>query len=859
MTAPDPPKAAEQLVRALIGGPDGDAAAGDLREEFHARGGGALWYWTQALSCIAVRLSPFRRGLPDLSRDFHYALRTVRRNPGYATAAMLCLALGIGVNTSIFSLIDELFFRPLPVPEPARVVRFSKERNESFLWQDTVELRKRNGSFANLAAYSAGMTGIEVNGVAQVAMAEWISADYDDALRLPAHRGRWFTPADEARGAEPAAVISHRLWTRYYGQDPGIIGKTIRIETEYYRIAGVAPAGFSGVFPPHDCSVWIPYTVFPPFRKRLEAGATTRASLIGRLRPGVSIAAARNEADALDTRIRHDFPRPQDPNRPDHIPFTLTTASGAVPQAQRMMLPFAALMLLVVGAVLLIACVNVANLLLARASVRRHEMDVRRALGASRWRLVRQSLAESAVLAAGGAGLGLLLGGWANHTLGLMLPAMPKALNVALHLDLNWRVAAITAAVSLGAALLFGLSPALEQTRATISHTRQSRRRDALVVVQVAVSLLLLITAGLFLRALSSAENLDPGFATGQRLTARLYISPPEYTEESGRVFYQRLLDEVTAAPGVRGAALSYSLPFSFNGGACLSANRTAEPRRAGASTIAGDYFRVMKIPIESGRAFGPQDTAASERAIVVNQTLARRYFPGEDVIGKAVWLGCNDGDRQPARVVGVARDSKYSAVGEAAEPYLYRPHSQDWTGLMVLFVHTPGEPDGFIPTLNGILTRLDPKLRMLETLPLAEHVSRSLWQVRWEASMLAAFGFLAIVLGAIGLYGVVAYAVAQRTREIGIRMAMGARREDVVWMVLARGLRLTAIGIAAGLALAAAITRFLRSFLYGVSPMDPLTFAAAALFWIAVAMLASYVPARRAARVEPVVALRYE
>ncbi|MEZ5356832.1 MAG: ABC transporter permease [Bryobacteraceae bacterium] len=858
MTAPSPPRLAAWLVRALVGGRDGETVAGDLEEEFLARGGGAAWYWRQALSCAAVRVSPFRRGLPPLGRDFHYALRTIRRNPGYAIAAMFCLALGIGVNTGIFSLIDELFLRPLPIPEPSRVVRFAQGSEEYFPWRDTEEMRRRNRSFSNLAAYTAGITGIEVPGATETAMAEWVSADYDETLRIPAHLGRWFTPADEVRGAGRVAVISHRLWTRRYGKDPTIIGRTIRIEAEYYRIAGVAPPGFSGVFPPHDCSVWIPYLAFPPFQKRFEAGTPPRASLIGRLRPGVSATSAAFEAAALQSSILDEFPRTAIPGRPADAPFHLTTASGAVPGAQRRMIPMAAIMLLVVAAILLIACANIANLLLARANVRRHEMDIRRALGASRLQLIRQALVESFVLAGGGAAIGLLLGAWANRTLGLLIPTLPKALNVNLHLDLNWRVAALTVAAGLAAALLFGLAPALEQSRAVVGRRRQARRRDAYVVAQVAVSLLLLITAGLFLRALWSAESLQPGFATERRLTTRLYISPPEYTPESGRVFYGRLLDEVAAAPGVRAAALTYSLPFGFNDSVCAAAGRTGESRRAGASTIAGDYFGVMRIPVEAGRTFRSEDATGSQRVVIVNRTMARLLWPNEDALGKIVWLGC-DKDREPARVAGIAGDSEYSAIGESPQPYLYRPQSQVWSGLMVLIVETPGDPNDFIQTLHGLLNRLDPKLRMLETLSLAEHVSRSLWEVRWEASMLAVFGLLAIVLAALGLYGVIAYAVSQRTHEIGVRMALGAHKHDVIWMILARGLRLTAAGIAVGLAGSAAVTRLLRSQLYGVSPMDPLTFCAASLLWVAVAMLASYLPARRAAGVEPVVALRYE
>jgi predicted permease len=856
---PAPPRAAEWLVRKLVGGRDGESASGDLREEFTARGGGTWWYWKQALSCVWVRVSPFRRALPGLGKDFHFAFRTIRKNPGYAFAAMVCLALGIGVNTTIFSLMDELFFRPLPVPDPSRVVRLERGRDSAFLWRDTEQLRSRTRSFSGLAAYAAGITGLEVSGAMETISAEWVSADYAQTLGIGTELGRWFEAGDEVRGAERVAVISHRTWTQRFGQDRNVIGRTVRVESESYRVVGVAPASFTGVFPPHYAAVWIPYLSFLPFQKRLENNGVTRASLIGRLRPGVTMEQAGAELTAIDAQVHREYPRPANLERSAGERIHLTAASGAVPEARRVMRPLAALLLMTIAAVLLIACVNVANLMLARASVRRGEMMVRRALGASRFRLARQTLSESLLLAAGGAGLGLLLGAWTNRVLGVALPSMPPAMKVALHLDINWRVAGLTAAIGLAAALLFGLAPALEQSRPGPGR-KLSRRRDAYVVVQVALSLMLLVTAGLFLRALWSAESADPGFAAEGRLTVRMFVSPPEYSERTGLVFYRRVLDEVRGVPGVVSAGLTYSLPFVFNDRVCAAAERDdGGLPGVSASVIDGDYFRAMGIPLAAGRGFDGSEAAGGSPVVIVNETFARRMWPGRPAVGETLWMGCGPGTERVARVAGVARDSKYHGIGESPEPYVYVPLSQKWTGLMVLVAETAGDPDSFSGPIRAAIARVDPRLRMQETLPLKEHVARSLWQVRWEASMLGAIGLLAMLLGAVGLYGVIAYAVAQRTREIGVRMALGAGSGDVVWMVLARGLRLTALGVSIGLLLCAGVTRFLRAFLYGVSPVDPVAFAGAALVWATVAMLASYVPARRAARVEPVVALRYE
>jgi predicted permease len=577
-----------------------------------------------------------------------------------------------------------------------------------------------------------------------------------------------------------------------------------------------------------------------------------RVRLVGRLRPGVSIARAQAELRRIDTGRGR---------RPLEVAIL---AGAALPEMRRTALPITALLLGVTGIVLAIASVNVANLLLSRAAVRRREMALRQALGASRWRLVRQTMAESLTLAAGGAVLGAAFAQWSNAVLLRSLSAIPEAHTLALVPAVwNWRMALFAGGASLASAVLFTVSPALEQSRLEPAAALKGagpgrmRQRDVYVVAQVALSMVLLVGAGLLLRAMRHAYEIVPGFAMDHRLAARIYVSEPEYTDQSAEAFFRRTLAAVSAMPGVRGAALSYTVPLGAMANRGCALNPAGRPVEGGSNVVTPGYFGVMGIPLAGGRDFDGSDRAGAPHVTIVNETLARQFWPGENPLGKMLRLGCNGGGA--ARVIGVARDSKYHFLDEPPQIFYYTPLAQDFVGFMALTVRTAGSPMALEGPLCAVLRRLDPNLRIYDVSTLEETVALSLWKVRWQASLIGAFGLLAIVLAAVGLYGVVAYAVAQRTREIGIRMAIGAQREDVLWMVLGLGLRLTAIGIVIGLAMSAGTSRLLRAFLYGVSPLDGVAFAGAALFWIATAMVASYLPARRAAKVDPLVALRWE
>jgi putative ABC transport system permease protein len=868
------PKVAERILRRLVPGREGETIAGDLREEFDTRGGGRAWYWFQVLSCLAVRMSPHRLAVPDLGRDFHFAFRMLRRNPGYAFTAMLCLALGIGVNATVYTLVDELFFKKLPVPNAGRVVMLERAGEETTCsYRDYQDLMRRTDGggrriFSGLAAFDDLATSLDTEGVSQMVMAQTVTANFASTLGLRAQIGRWFVPEDEAQGSEPVAVLSDSAWARRFGRRVDAIGQRVRIETQWYRVIGVAPADFLGVSPPHSAEVWVPLPSQPYVRQWLLLPAERerpKVRLIGRLAAGVRLRSAEAEVRTIDAQIWREFPR----DKPEAGLLSLAVASGVGASAARpVAFHLAALLLIVTAVVLMIACVNVANLLLSRSVVRRREMAVRQALGASRWRLAQQMLAESLTLAAGGTALGLLFALWTNRLLVRTMPAIPHLGFVTFEMSLNWRVVALAVAAASSSAILFSLSPAIEQSQPDLTPAlkseggglRRMRQRDVYVVAQVALSLVLLIAATLLVRALRRAGETDPGFAMDHRLAVRIYISEPEYTPETGKLFFARVLDQLRATPGVRAATLSYTIPLNFGDSACVVADRAEKPRRAGSNQVVPGYFDVMGIPLVAGRDFRAADQPGSPRVVIVNQTLARRYWPNDTAVGKTVWLGCDPKrPRTMAEVVGVARDAKYGSLDEASRSFVYSAFAQGWVGFMAVTVHTAGDPAEFGGPLRGVLQGLDPHLRIYEMSTLEAMTAQSLWQVRWQAWLLGSLGMLAILLAAVGLYGVVAYTVAQRTREIGVRMAMGAQRADVLWMVLGRGLRLTAIGVGIGIVLSALVTRFLGGFLYGLSPLDAVSFAAAALFWIATAMVASYLPARRAARVDPVVALRWE
>jgi len=589
--------------------------------------------------------------------------------------------------------------------------------------------------------------------------------------------------------------------------------------------------------------------------------------VFGRMKPGVAPAQAGAELNAIAAQIRKRPPQSQATAAPLAAPLNVERVRG-IPNARSRSasVPIAAVLMAVVGIVLLIACVNVGNLLLARGASREREISLRIALGARRARVVRQLLTESLMLAVSGGLLGLVLGVWTGKLLEILLPT--SAFGEALRVDFtpDARVIACSALLALLTTLIFGLAPAWRTTRATYRAAtyraatvrERSGLRRITLVAQVSLSLVLLLTAGLFLRVLLSFQSADPGFAVKNRIYITTLASAPEFTPETGRQFYAQTLDHLRALPGVKNAAITNLLPLTPINPDCVSeTGRDSVP--ATTSTVSPGYLETMRIPLVSGRDFSKWDRppGLSWQPAIVNEALAKRLWPGQTPVGKHLLLGCHN--PSPMQVVGVARDARLESLGESPKPHVYRAFAQDSEGIQNILIETASDPGALLETVRKTVTASATGARIYGVHPLSEWIGRSYWQVRWEVCLLGAFGGLALLLAAIGLYGVTAYHVTLRTREIGIRMAIGAQPSDVLRMVLRQGLALTLVGVGLGLAASVGLARAMARLLYGVSPTDLPTYAAVSLLWLAVAFAACYLPARRAARVDPTVALRYE
>jgi predicted permease len=836
-----------------------------------------------------------------LWRDLSYAARTLVKSPGFAAVAILSLALGIGANTAIFSFVNAVLLRQLPVAEPSRLVYvYSANRTSPYnvsSYPDYVDFRDRNDVFSGLAASAPVTVSFTDGGQADAVSGSIVSGNYFDVLGVRAAAGRTFTAEeDRTPGERPVVVISHRLWQSRFGGDAGVVGRQMIMNGQQFTVVGVAPAGFDGAQVGQTSDIYVPMAmqalVRPPrggYSGEMNPDLLTKRNprwlvMVGRLKPGVTPQQAQAAASALAAQLATAYP---DSNK--DVTAAVWQVSKGDPNQRGTLLSVAGLLLAVVGLVLLIACANVANLLLARAASRRKEISIRLALGASRARLVRQLLTESVLLALIGGAFGLLLAVWligAAQT----YPPPANVFPVAFDFTLDRSVLAFTLVLSLATGVVFGVAPALQASKPDLvaalkdetplvagqggTFLRRLSLRNLLVVAQVALSLVLLISAGLFLRSMRQAQRIDPGFDPAHALTMPLNINLLRYTKAQGQEFYRRVLENVQALPGVESATLTRTPPLSgasressvtlagatptervrggeSTGSVNLSSNSTL------ASSVALNYFQTLNIPLVRGRDFTSQDREGAPGVAIVNETFAARYFPGQDALGQRVSLG---GEKGPwLEIVGVARDGKYISVGESPAPFLYQPLAQRHESGMSLIVRTKGDPAASIGAVRGAVQSVERNLPTANLRPMRELLAQSLFPARVGALLLAGFGLLALVLASIGLYGVMSYSVSRRTREIGIRMALGAQRGDVLRLVLREGMTLVGAGVVVGLAAAFATTRLLAGFLYGVSPTDPLAFAGIALLLTAVALVASFLPARRASRVDPMVAFKYE
>jgi putative ABC transport system permease protein len=796
--------------------------------------------------------------------------------PVFTMVALLALALGICANTTIFSFINGLVLRPLTgVREPDRLVAIYTSDYSSGLYgnssyPDYLDFRDQADTFEDLAAYARDVFNWTGEGDVERLRGAYVTGNYFSVLGVKASLGRTLQPSDDTPASSQAVVIGNEFWRRRLNSDPNIVGRVVTLNSKPYTIAGVAESSFRGLRlgPPTD--LWV---AMPAHTSYTSDGRGDRGiEITGRLKRGVTLGQAQTQLATIGARLAQTYPetnmgtlgRPNEPR-----PITVAHEARLTPEGQMGVWRVSTLLFAVVGLVLLIVCANVANLLLARASVRRREIAVRLALGASRARLVRQLLTESVLLALIGAALGLVLTQWTAGALSAFFPAKDAA---GLDLSIDWRVLVFTLAVAVLTGIVFGLAPALQTTRPdlisslknetaiTNQHLRRFGLRDALVVSQLAVSLVLLIVAALFVRSLGHAVNFDPGFATQNLITASLATGGAKLSREQGQAFYKQAIERVNNLPGVRGATLSVIVPISGGGQRRNVVFEEYQPQpnedtELNTNVVGPDYFRTMEIPIVKGRDFGPQDRQDTLGVVIVNEELARRYLGG-NALGKRLRV---DSEGPFLEIVGVARTAKYRDLREDVLPFIYLPLAQEYQPDMTLLVRTTGDPAALLATLRNEMLAVNKSVPIFAVRTMTEQIAGQLAVDRMIAVLLSIFGAVALLLAAIGIYGVMAYAVAQRTREIGIRIALGAERVDILSMIVRRGLTLTLIGAGIGLALAFAVTRVVKTLLFGISATDPLTFSAISILLIAVALLASYFPARRATKVDPIVALRNE
>jgi predicted permease len=800
--------------------------------------------------------------LENFLRDLRYAARMLRKNPGFTVIAVVTLALGIGVNASVFSLLDFVLLRPLSVPEPNRITVATRGNVPVFSYPDYCDYRDRNESFAGLAASNLTESSLEYENETRSASAEPVSGNYSSVMQVRPFLGRWFTDENE-----PVAVISYRVWQRTFGSDPSVLGKQIRSESQWYTIVGVAPANFTGLYAPMLTEIWVPLRVwasqYPDVTAEMKERARPRVLIFGRLKQGVGVPQATANLNAIDVQIQKENSASHTATEPIQIEIVHGSPN---PNSHTGAVPILVLLFFVVGAVLLIACVNVGNLLLARGATRQREFSVRLTLGAGRARLLRQLLTESLLLCFLGTAAGLVVGQWTNRLIQALFLSLPMDAPVSADLAIGYRVFAFAAGVALLATILCGLLPAWRASRVDVTPNlkgeslspQKSRLGRALMVGQVALSMMLLLCAGLFLRSLDILRTTDPGFAIQNRMFAVTNISLPEFTPESGRQFYSKVLDDLRALPGIRQASLTDRLPLQGAESDCVTTGEQSEkPFQSTVGSIDTGFLAAMKIPLLAGREFSAADSPNSPPVAIVNQTLARQLWPNQSAIGQRMSVGCKS--QQSVQVVGVARDTKIASMADPPHAHFYRPFSQNYSGYAAIVLETSSDPGPMLETIRRALKQESSGVRIYTVRRLADVVKDSYWHLGLQTSLLLVFGLVALLLAVVGLYGVIAYHAAQRTHEIGLRIAIGARPRDVHRLIQGEGLRLAILGIVIGLALSAGLARFLVRFLHGLNPTDPITFAAAALLWLCVASLACYSPARRASQVDPTIALRHE
>ncbi|HKW89983.1 MAG TPA: ABC transporter permease [Candidatus Acidoferrales bacterium] len=812
-------------------------------------------------------------------QDLRYAARMLRKSPGFTVVAVLTLALGIGANTTIFTFINELLLRPPSgVADYGRLVsvwnRMPNGGEMQFSYPDYIYFRDHNQVFSNLVAYSSDpeQTSWTQKGQSSLIYVGMVTANYFPTLGVGPIMGRGFLPEEDVNpGDNPVLVLSYKFWQERLGGIPGLLGKTLTLNNRAFTVVGIAPKDFGDIRPGFEIDAWAPISmqkVLSPGGDLLNERDGFWIFVVGRLKPDVTPAQAQANLSVVAQQLGREHPEPERKG----WDAAVSSNTGIDPEGLTYVRVFAALLMVLVGMVLLIACANTASLLLARASGRWREMTIRAALGAKRSRILRLVLTESVLLALMAGGTGILLSIWGTSLILALKPPMLSFLNFDLPLD--WRVVGFTLAISVFTGVVFGLAPAVHCSKTDVAARlkdeglggqRKSRFRNALVLVQVAVCLVLMIGASLCVRSLMNARSIDPGFEAENRLEVDLDMRILGYSDARVRSFYSQLIDRMRALPGVKSASVTNYLPLGFSamGQGLEIEGRSPEADKGltvGAMSVGPDYFRTMGIPLLEGREFTEFDKEGAPSVVIVNEELARRYFPGEDAVGKRISTG-KDKDKKPiwSEIVGIVKTGKYRSLREPPQTFVYHPFFQGFHPRATVVVETAGDPRPQVAAVQRVVQSLDSAAPITTAQTMGDYMTVPLFGARFTGVLLATFGGLALALAMVGLYGVISYSVVQRTREIGIRVALGANRRDVLRLVVGQGLRLTLIGAAIGLAAAFAVTRLIQNLLYGVSATDLGTFAMATMLLVIVACLACYLPARSASRVDPMVALRYE
>ncbi len=820
--------------------------------------------------------------LDSILLDIRHGLRLARSSPSLVLTSVPSLALGIGATISMFTVVNAVLLRPVPVDHPEELMfLYTGTEDRPYLglsYPDFLDYREGVDVFHGLAAFGEIQVSLAGEGSPEEIRGVIASGNFFEILGVDAALGRVFTSADDRiPGENPVVVLSHSLWESRFGADPGIVGREISVNGHPYHLLGITPRGFHGPLIFESFEVYVPMAmqaqVRPPRASfsgdmdpdLLKRRSSSWLSAVGRLAPEVSLEEAESSLRSISARLEEMHPETNRGERASLYPLTKID-----PRAYAMLTSVAALLMCVSLLVLVVATANVVSLLLARAVARRREIAMRISLGGSRARLVRQLLTESILLALSGGALGLLLSSWLLHGLSGFVPAT-GIFSFSLDTGVDGRVLGFTVFASLLSAILAGLAPALESSRLDLvaalrgthgpspGRMRRFGGRNALVLAQISLSIVLLIGAALFVASFRRSSLISPGFAADEVLTANLRIDLLRYTEARGKAFYEDVVERASALPGVDAVALARTVPLAGAGrrtSLSVDPGEDAEEFQVATNVVGLDYFRTMGIALLGGRDFALSDDAEAPLVVVANESFAARFFPLENALGKRVRL-----DDEWREIVGIARDSKYRTLGEEPTPYLYQPLAQRHETGMTLLVRAarPANWESPIGGVRAILRELEPNLPLSEVQPLTALIEGSLFPARVGARLLSASAALAAILAAVGLYGVVSFLVSMRTREMGIRAALGARPEALTRLVVGEGARLVAAGISLGSVLALALSRLVSSFLYGVSPTEPRIFLGAGALLAAVMLLTVYLPARRAASADPLAALRHE